>query len=165
MVDSAEEKDSSNQGTQRRHLTVLFADLSRSTEIIDAVDAEDFNEFLALLYDLCADVIGRYGGTVVQLQGDGVFAVFGLQPHEDEGRRAAAAALELHRKVKELPLTPALAQWGPMTLHSGIHAGVGLAAPGNALAGVFRVVGAPAHVASRVSSVAGGTNCWRAQRA
>lgn len=41
MVDSAEEKDSSNQGTQRRHLTVLFADLSRSTEIIDAVDAED----------------------------------------------------------------------------------------------------------------------------
>ncbi len=155
MASTEKENQKLEQGTQRRHLTVLFADLSRSTEIIDAVDEEDFNEFLPRLYDLFSEVIHRYGGTVAQLQGDGVFAIFGLEPHEDEGRRAVAAALELHQKVKELPLNTALAAWGPMTLHSGIHAGVGLAVPGNALTGAYRVVGAPANVASRLSAMAG----------
>src|SRR6476659_6193558 len=82
---------------QRRHLTLLFADLSDSTRLGELMEAEDYAEMLASLRRLCHEIIPRHGGQIARIQGDGVLAFFGYpMAREDDGRRAADAALELH---------------------------------------------------------------------
>ena len=85
----------------RRHLTVLFSDLSESTRLSDAMEAEHYAAMLAEVRGLYQNLIAKHGGTVVRIQGDGVLAIFGHpQAREDDGRRATEAALELHKSVR-----------------------------------------------------------------
>ena len=76
-------------------LTLLFADLSGSTQLASAMEAEHCADILAQLRHAYDDCITRHGGTVARIQGDGVLANFGHpQAREDDGRRAAHAKAE-----------------------------------------------------------------------
>ena len=85
---------------ERRHVSVLFADLVGFTSLAEGRDAEETRELLSRYFDLARDVIGRYGGTVEKFIGDAVMAIWGAPvAHEDDAERAVRAALELVEAV------------------------------------------------------------------
>jgi len=88
---------------ERRLVTVLFADLVGFTPFADGRDAEDVRDTLSRYFDLCSDIVVRYGGTVEKFIGDAVMAVWGApSAHEDDAERAVRAALELVDAVTAL---------------------------------------------------------------
>lgn len=141
---------------QRRNLTILFADLSGSTGLAEAMEAEHYAAMLAELRALYQALVPKHGGTVVRIQGDGMLAIFGHpQTREDDGRRACEAALELHEAVRRL--RPVAAAWPhslPLSLHSGIHAGVVLIDAGDEVRGRFELLGNTPNIAARLSEAA-----------
>jgi class 3 adenylate cyclase/tetratricopeptide (TPR) repeat protein len=81
-------------------VTVLFADIVGFTPFAEERDAEDVRETLSRYFDLCSDIVGRYGGTIEKFIGDAVMAVWGAPvAHEDDAERAVRAGLELVASV------------------------------------------------------------------
>ncbi len=139
----------------RRYVTVLFSDVSGSSEHAELLEAEEYAALLEKFRGFARDIIPRHGGSIARLQGDGVLALFGyIEPREDDGRRATEAALELHVAVAQLrggsgPTATAL------RLHSGVHAGLVLLIEGDIERGRFDVVGQVPNTASRLCGLAG----------
>ena len=89
--------------TERRVVTILFADLVGFTTLAEGRDAEDTRELLSRYFDLSREVILRYGGAVEKFIGDAVMAVWGAPTaHEDDAERAVRAGLELVGAVRSL---------------------------------------------------------------
>ena len=88
---------------ERRLVSVLFADLVGFTAFAEGRDAEDVRDMLTRYFDLAAEVMTRYGGTVEKFIGDAVMAVWGTPTaHEDDAERAVRAGLELVDAVRTL---------------------------------------------------------------
>jgi len=82
--------------SERRLVSVLFADLVGFTTLSESRDAEEVRELLSRYFDTCRRLITRYGGTVEKFIGDAVMAVWGTPvAREDDAERAVRAALEL----------------------------------------------------------------------
>lgn len=153
---STEEDEPSPSAGRRQYLTVLFSDLSGSTRFGEQMEAEDFAEMLGSLRTLCRTVIARHGGQIARIQSDGVLAIFGYDGvQEDDGRRAAEAALDLHQSVGQIRLKGSLASGEALALHSGIHAGVCFVDLGDVERGRFEVLGDVPNLAARLSDLAG----------
>jgi class 3 adenylate cyclase/tetratricopeptide (TPR) repeat protein len=139
---------------RRHYLTILFTDLSDSTRLAGALEAEQYAEVLGAFRRSCREIIPRHGGRIVQLLGDGVLAMFGYpQAHEDGGRRATEAALEMHAAVKSIRL-PASAELSDLALHTGIHSGLVLLGQGDTEQGSFELLGTVPNVAARLAEAA-----------
>ncbi len=81
---------------ERRWATVLFADLAGYTSLSERMDPEDVKELTHHCAERLSEEIRRFGGTVVNVMGDGVLAVFGAPvAHEDDAERAVRAALAM----------------------------------------------------------------------
>ena len=138
---------------QRRNLTILFADLSDSTRLAESVEAEHYALMLAQLRALYQRLVPKHGGMVVRIQGDGMLAIFGHpEAREDDGRRATEAALELHEAVRGQRPPAGWSQ--PLSLHSGIHAGLVLIDEGDDVRGRFELLGNAPNIAARLSDAA-----------
>jgi len=137
---------------QRRHLTMLFSDLNDSTELASVAEAEDYANLLDDFRRCYEYVIPRHGGTIVQVSGDGILAMFGLESREDEARRATEAALELHKSVKRIVYKAMPDR--KLTMHSGIHSGLALVIEGDTVSGRYILAGDPPHMAARLSDAA-----------
>ena len=82
--------------TERRLVSVLFADLVGFTAMSEGEDPEAVRDFLSVYFERAAVIIDRYGGTVEKFIGDAVMAVWGTPTaHEDDAERAVRAALDL----------------------------------------------------------------------
>jgi class 3 adenylate cyclase/tetratricopeptide (TPR) repeat protein len=134
---------------ERRLVTVLFADLVGSTTMAEGADVEAVRELLGRYYDLCRDVVGRYGGTIEKFIGDAVMAVWGTPTaHEDDAERAVRAALDLVDAAQSLR-TPA---GQPLRVRAGVltgEAAVNLGAEGQSM-----VAGDLVNTASRLQGAA-----------
>jgi class 3 adenylate cyclase len=143
---------------ERRHLTVLFSDVSDSTRLSMQLEAEQYAEALGSFRKLCHEVIRRFDGRIARIQGDGMLAVFGFPvAREDDGRRATEAALALHDAVRSISLDPIAEN---LTLHSGIHAGLVYVSEGDVERGRIDVLGDVPNVAARLSSEARKGEIW-----
>ena len=90
-------------GSERRLVSILFADLVGFTPFAEERDAEDVRETLTKYFDIAREVIERYGGTIEKFIGDAVMAVWGAPTaQEDDAERAVRAALDLVDAVKGL---------------------------------------------------------------
>src|SRR5712691_11786347 len=79
---------------ERKLVTVLFADLKGSTELIEGLDPEEARTLLEPALHVMMDAVHRYEGTVNQVLGDGIMALFGAPvAHEDHAVRACYAGL------------------------------------------------------------------------
>ncbi len=95
---------------ERRHVTVLFADLAGFTAMAEAMDPEEVGEVQATFFQACRQVIERNGGVVENFIDDAVMAVFGIPvSQEHDPSRAVMAGLDLQRAIEEI--TQALG-WG-----------------------------------------------------
>jgi class 3 adenylate cyclase len=82
--------------TERRLVSVLFADLVGFTTFSESRDSEEVRDLLSRYFDESRQIVGRYGGLVEKFIGDAVMAVWGTPiAHEDDAERAVRAALEL----------------------------------------------------------------------
>jgi class 3 adenylate cyclase/tetratricopeptide (TPR) repeat protein len=89
--------------SERRLVSVLFADLVGFTSLSESRDAEDTRELLSRYFDTCRRLIELYGGTVEKFIGDAVMAVWGAPTAtEDDAERAVRAALDLVAAVTAL---------------------------------------------------------------
>jgi class 3 adenylate cyclase len=81
---------------ERKHVTVLFADVKESMDIAEDVDPEEWRRVLNRFYEILTEGVHRFEGTINQYTGDGIMAIFGAPiAHEDHARRACFAALHL----------------------------------------------------------------------
>jgi class 3 adenylate cyclase/tetratricopeptide (TPR) repeat protein len=81
---------------ERKVVTALFADLVGSTELTERLDPEDAREVIGIAIGQMVQAVERFGGTVKDLAGDGVLALFGAPvAHEDDAERAVLAGLDL----------------------------------------------------------------------
>ncbi len=138
----------------RHYVTLLFSDLSRSTELAGAMEAEQYAALLSTLRIAYQETVPRWDGSIVRVQGDGLLAMFGHPvAQEDAGRRAVQAALALHRAVQRL--APRLPAGFELQLHTGIHAGLVLIGEGDIERGRFELMGTVPNIAARLSDAAG----------
>jgi class 3 adenylate cyclase/tetratricopeptide (TPR) repeat protein len=155
MAGLTDERPDTGSAGLRRYVTILFSDLSGSTQLGDVMEAEHYVDMLGVVRSLCREIIFRHGGNVARLQGDGLLAVFGFpESREDDGRRAAEAALELHAAVGSIALSGHAASTRVLALHSGIHAGLTYVRSGDAETGTLEVLGEVPNAAANLSSLA-----------
>jgi class 3 adenylate cyclase len=87
---------------ERKQVTVLFADIKGSTELVSALDPEEASGVLDPALRAMMDAVHRYEGTVNRVQGDGLMAMFGAPiAHEDHALRACHSVLAMQRAVRE----------------------------------------------------------------
>src|SRR6266403_5760692 len=88
---------------ERKQVTVLFADLKGSMELLADRDPEEARKILDPVLQLMMDAVHRYEGTVNQVMGDGIMALFGAPlAHEDHAVRACYAALRMQEAIATL---------------------------------------------------------------
>ncbi|MCB1748547.1 MAG: AAA family ATPase [Gammaproteobacteria bacterium] len=110
---------------ERKLVTVLFADVKGSMALAEQLDAETWHEVLDRFFEILADGVHRFEGTINQFTGDGIMALFGAPiAHEDHAQRACYAALHLHDALRayanELRRTQGLNLAVRMGLNSGV---------------------------------------------
>jgi class 3 adenylate cyclase/predicted ATPase len=115
----------------RRAVTALFADVAGSTQLGDELDPEDVVEVVGGAVRHFCEIVERYGGTVKDLAGDGILALFGApNAHEDDPERAVLAGLEIQRVAAHHTQTSARgAGIDPIGVRVGIETGVVVIAP------------------------------------
>src|SRR2546429_210028 len=87
---------------ERKLVTVLFADLKGSMELLADRDPEEARKLLDPVLERMMEAVHRYEGTVNQVMGDGIMALFGAPlAHEDHAVRACYAALRMQESVKK----------------------------------------------------------------
>jgi class 3 adenylate cyclase/tetratricopeptide (TPR) repeat protein len=109
---------------ERKQVTVLFADVKSSVELSSALDPEEWHRVLDGFFQILAEGVHRFEGTVNQYTGDGIMALFGAPiAHEDHAQRACYAALHLRDRLRdyteELKRERGLAFSVRMALNSG----------------------------------------------
>ena len=86
---------------ERKQVTVLFADLKGSMELLADRDPEEARKLLDPVLEHMMEAVHRYEGTVNQVMGDGIMALFGAPlAHEDHAVRACYAALRMQESLK-----------------------------------------------------------------
>ena len=141
---------------ERKQVTVLFADLKGSTELIRDLDPEAAQQLLDPALQRMMDAVHRFEGTVNQVLGDGIMALFGAPiAHEDHALRACYAALamqaELRRYAEEVRRTQGL----EVQLRVGLNSGdVVVRTIGNDLHMDYSAVGQTTHLAARMEQLA-----------
>jgi class 3 adenylate cyclase len=141
-------------GGERKPVTVLFADLKDSTELIRGLDPEAAQQLLDPAIHLMMDAVHRFEGTVNQVLGDGIMALFGAPiAHEDHALRACYAALAMQAAMQSTTETVRRTRGLELRMRVGLHAGeVVVRAIGNDLHMDYSAVGQTTHLAARMDN-------------
>ena len=136
--------------SERRLVSVLFADLVGFTTLSENRDPEAVRELLSRYFDRCRELIGRYGGTVEKFIGDAVMAVWGTPvAREDDPERAVRAALALTAMVTALGGEAGMPE---LRVRAGVLTGSAAVEIGAEAEGM--VIGDTVNTASRLQSLA-----------
>ena len=109
---------------ERKQVTVLFADLKGSMELLADRDPEEARQLLDPVLERMMAAVHRYEGTVNQVMGDGIMALFGAPiAHEDHAVRACYAALAMQASVQQYAAAVQRAQGVPVQIRVGLHSG------------------------------------------
>ncbi len=142
-------------GGERKHVTVLFSDLSGYTAMSEKLDPEEVKEIMTRIFDRIKGVIAKYDGFIEKFAGDAVMAIFGVpKAHEDDPVRAIRAAREIHDLVKFISPEVELKTGTPLVMHSGINTGLVVTGEVNPDKGTHGVAGDPLNLASRLCGLA-----------
>jgi class 3 adenylate cyclase/predicted ATPase len=141
---------------ERKQVTVLFADLKGSMELLADRDPEEARKILDPVLQLMMDAVHRYEGTVNQVMGDGIMALFGAPiAHEDHAVRACYAALRMQDTVKRYADQMRRTQGSTVRIRIGLNSGdVVVRAVGSDLRMDYTAVGQTTHLAARMEQLA-----------
>ena len=141
---------------ERKHVTVLFADLKGSMELLADRDPEEARRLLDPVLERMMEAVHHYEGTVNQVMGDGIMALFGAPiAHEDHAVRACYAALRMQESVARYADEARRAHGGTVQIRVGLNSGeVVVGAIGNDLRMDYTAVGETTHLAARMEQAA-----------
>jgi class 3 adenylate cyclase len=141
---------------ERKQVTVLFADLKGSMELFADRDPEEARKLLDPVLTLMMDAVHRYEGTVNQVMGDGIMALFGAPlAHEDHAVRACYAALRMQESVKKYAEEVRRTHAAVVKIRVGLNSGeVVVRAIGSDLHMDYTAVGQTTHLAARMEQLA-----------
>src|SRR5918996_437050 len=141
---------------ERKKVTVLFADLKGSLELMADRDPEDARTLLDEVIERLMEAVHRFEGTVNQVMGDGIMALFGAPlAHEDHAVRACYAALRMHRSVAQYAEQVRRRQGVDVQIRVGINSGdVVVRSIGSDLNIEYTAVGQTTHLAARMEQLA-----------
>src|SRR5689334_10762111 len=109
---------------ERKHVTVLFADLCDFTSLSERIDPEMMRDLQEDLFRELASVVRRYQGFVEKFVGDAIFAVFGAPvTREDDAERSLHAALSMRQRMERINRHWAGRLGVPVALHIGVNSG------------------------------------------
>ena len=141
---------------ERKRVTVLFADLRGSLELLADRDPEESRKLLDPVLERMMEAVHRYEGTVNQVMGDGIMALFGAPlAHEDHAVRACYAALRMQESVKRYAESVRRVHGIEPQIRVGLNSGeVVVRAIGSDLKMDYSAVGQTTHLASRMEQMA-----------
>jgi class 3 adenylate cyclase/tetratricopeptide (TPR) repeat protein len=141
---------------ERKQVTVLFADLKGSMELLADRDPEEARQLLDLVLEHMMAAVHRYEGTVNQVMGDGIMALFGAPiAHEDHAVRACYAALAMQECVQRYAEEVRRTQGLVVQMRVGLNAGeVVVRAIGHDLHMDYSAIGQTTHLAARMEQLA-----------
>src|SRR3989454_8541865 len=141
---------------ERKQVTVLFADLKGSTELIHDLDPEAAQILLDPALQRMMDAVHRFEGTVNQVLGDGIMALFGAPvAHEDHAVRACYAGLAMQAAMRRYAEEVRRSHGLEMQMRVGLNSGeVVVRAIGNDLHMDYSAVGQTTHLAARMEQLA-----------
>jgi len=141
---------------ERKQVTVLFADLKGSMELLADRDPEEARKILDPVLELMMEAVHRYEGTVNQVMGDGIMALFGAPlAHEDHAVRACYAALRMQAEIKRYAVEVQRRAAAPIQIRLGLNSGeVVVGAIGSDLRMEYTAVGQTTHLAARMEQMA-----------
>jgi class 3 adenylate cyclase len=141
---------------ERKQVTVLFADLKGSMELLADRDPEEARKLLDPVLERMMEAVHRYEGTVNQVMGDGIMALFGAPlAHEDHAVRACYAALRMQESVAQYAEGIFRAHGIPLQIRVGLNSGeVVVRAIGSDLHMDYTAVGQTTHLAARMEQMA-----------
>ena len=141
---------------ERKQVTVLFADLKGSMELLADRDPEEARQLLDPVLERMMAAVHQYEGTVNQVMGDGIMALFGAPlAHEDHAVRACYAALAMQAAVKQYAAEVQRSHGVPVQIRVGLNAGeVVVRAIGSDLHMDYTAVGQTTHLAARMEQMA-----------
>ena len=143
---------------ERKQVTVMFCDMAGFTSLSENLDPEKAYAIIDQVYEILIHKVHDYEGTVNELTGDGIMALFGAPiALEDAPQRAIRSSLAIHREIARF--SDRLKQKGedvpPLKMRVGLHTGpVVVGTVGNDLRVEFKAVGDTVNLASRMESSA-----------
>jgi class 3 adenylate cyclase/tetratricopeptide (TPR) repeat protein len=141
---------------ERKQVTVLFADLKGSMELLADRDPEEARKLLDPVLERMMEAVHRYEGTVNQVMGDGIMALFGAPlAHEDHAVRACYAALRMQESVRRYAEGARRKHGVTVRIRVGLNSGeVVVRAIGSDLHMDYTAVGQTTHLAARMEQMA-----------
>ena len=143
---------------ERKLVTVMFCDMEGFTGITERLGSEEAYSIMDEIYETLIHKVHDYDGTVNEMTGDGIMALFGAPiALEDAPQRAIRSSVAIHREMARLSDRIRQERKGlpPLKMRIGIHTGpVVLGTLGNNLRVEFKAVGDTVNLASRVENLA-----------
>jgi len=141
---------------ERKQVTVLFADLKGSMELLADRDAEEARQLLDPVLTLMMDAVHHYEETVNQVMGDGIMALFGAPlAHDDHAVRACYAALRMQDAIGRYAAELRQRQGLDVQIRVGLNSGaVVVRSIGSDLHMDYTAVGQTTHLAARLEQLA-----------
>ena len=141
---------------ERKQVTVLFAELKGSMELLADRDPEDARKLLDPVIEHMMEAVHRYEGTVNQVMGDGIMALFGAPlALEDHAVRACYAALHMQEAVKKYAEEVRRVEGIPVRIRVGMNSGeVVVRSIGSDLHMDYTAVGPITHLGARMEQMA-----------
>ena len=143
-----------NIESDRRLVTVMFADISGFTAMSEKMDPEEVTEVMKDCFSMMGECIEEHGGTIDKFMGDCVMVLFGApKAQENAPHHALNTALEIRKRLKEFNEKKRLST--PLNIHIGINTGPVIAGMmGSDKRQDFTVMGDTVNLASRMESTA-----------
>jgi predicted ATPase/class 3 adenylate cyclase len=143
---------------ERKHVTVMFCDMEGFTPLSEMLGIEDAYTIMDQVYEILIHKVHEYEGTVNEMTGDGIMALFGAPVAlEDAPQRAIRSSLAIHREMAKFSdqLKQEKKDIPPVKMRIGIHTGpVVVGTVGNDLRVEFKAVGDTVNLASRIEGQA-----------
>jgi class 3 adenylate cyclase/tetratricopeptide (TPR) repeat protein len=141
---------------ERKQVTILIADLKGSMELLSEHDPEEAHNLLVSVLERMMDAVHRYEGTVSEVRGDGIMALFGAPvAHEDHALRACYAALDMQAAIYHYAEELRRSHGVKAQIRVGLNSGeVVVRAIGSDLRMDYAAVGQSAHLAGRMEQLA-----------
>src|SRR5262250_3352118 len=142
---------------ERKQVTVLFADIRGSTSLLEGLDPEEAQKLIDPVLRVMMDAVHRYEGTVNQVVGDGIMALFGAPlAHEDHAVRACYAALTMQEEMRRHRNKLGQSEESGLQIGIGMNSGeVVVRSIGNDLNIDYSALGHTTHLAARMEELAG----------
>ena len=143
---------------EKRQVTVMFCDMKGFTPLSEKLGPEAVYAMMDEVYEILIHKVHEYEGTVNEMTGDGIMALFGAPiALEDAPQRAIRSAMAIHREMTRFNerMRQEKGEFPPVKMRIGIHTGpVVVGTLGNDLRVEFTAVGDTVNLASRMEQMA-----------